>query len=277
VNTEKKPSHLVAQAEIHREIAHLYAIERVNETVFSRAFNEYWNELVVSLMPADRNVAVLDLMGGTGLLSHGLVGAGFRNITLLDLSVDMLSYARKSLGTQVRTCAADAMKLPFDDARLDVVVCRGGLHHLPDLTDAMREIQRVLRPGGTFLAFDPCDDWLPIRWCRSAMYQLFRFFDAENERGLRSADLYAAARAAGFVVAETRKFGFAAYTLSGIEGFLFPRLFARVPRVVRLARWIARLERRLEGRPFLLAVALRAVKPGRIAAIDEANVSSRRR
>ncbi len=254
-------SHLAAQAAIHSEIAHLYALERVERTAFNSAFNEYWNELVLSLMPTDRSVNILDMMGGTGLLSHGLAGAGYRRITLVDLSLDMLRFARESLGGTVRTCAADALRLPFADSVLDVVVCRGGLHHLPDITAAMEEVHRVLRPGGVFLAFDPCDDWLPIRWSRLAMYHLFRFFDEENERGLRSEQLRDAARVAGLNLVEMRKFGFAAYTLSGLEGFLFPRLFARLPRPAMLARWAVSVERKVEGKGFLLAVAIRAVKP----------------
>lgn len=262
---EHRPSHLAAQAAIHREIAHLYAIERVNQTVFNRLFNQYWNELVVSLMPPDRDVAALDMMGGTGLLSQGLVDAGYRNITLLDLSVDMLRFARRSLGDRIRPCVADAMRLPFPNDGFDVVVCRGGLHHLPDLAAAMREVHRVLRPTGIFLACDPCDDWMPVRWCRAAMYRLFRFFDEENERGLRSAQIRDAAAAAGLALKEMRKFGFMGYTLSGMEAHLFPRFFARLPSMTRFARWVLSLERRVEGRDFLLAIAIRADKPGAAA------------
>jgi ubiquinone/menaquinone biosynthesis C-methylase UbiE len=258
--SETKQSHLDAQAAVHSEIAHLYSLERVERTVFNRAFNEYWNDLALSLLPSDHEVRVLDLMGGTGLLSQALIGAGFQNVTLLDLSVDMLGFAKTSMGSKIRSCAADAMQLPFCAASFDVVICRGGLHHLPDIPAAMREVERVLKPQGDFLAFDPCDDWPPIRWLRSAMYHLFRFFDEENERGLRSAELQTAADSVGFDEVHIRKFGFAAYTISGIEAHLFPRLFARLPRMTALAGWLISIERWLEGRSFLLAMALRATK-----------------
>jgi ubiquinone/menaquinone biosynthesis C-methylase UbiE len=43
---------------------------------------------------------------------------------------------------------ADAARLPFADGAFDLVVARGVLHHLPDVTGALREWRRTLRPGG---------------------------------------------------------------------------------------------------------------------------------
>ena len=249
-----------SQAKIHDEIAHLYSLERVNRTVFNRAFNRYYNRLVLSMFPADRDVRVLDLMGGTGILTHAVLEAGYGNVVLLDLSEGMLRFARETLRSGVRFCAADAMVLPFDGESFDVIVCRGGLHHLPDLGAGLREIHRVLKKGGTFLAYDPCDDLPPVRWLRRAMYLAFSFFDAEHERGLTSAEVRGALTAAGFAVAETRKFGFVGYIVSGMEAHLFPRVFGAFPHMHRLAERLCGIDARLEGARFLLATSFRAVK-----------------
>lgn len=258
--SDARADHLAAQADIHREIAHLYSIERVNATIFNRAFNDYWNRLVLSMMPPDRDARVIDLMGGTGLLSQALVGGGYRNVVLLDLSVDMLAFAGKSLGPALRLCSADAMRLPMADETFDVAICRGGLHHLPDMSEMIREVRRILKKGGTFLTYDPCDDLPPVRWLRRAMYRVFRFFDHEHERGLSSPELAAAFVAGGMTVKEMRKFGFLGYAVSGIEAHLFPRVFATLPRIRTMGDALCRLDRRLEGRRFLLATAVRAVK-----------------
>lgn len=258
--TDPCSSHLTAQVEIHREIAHLYSIERVDATIFNSAFNRYWNRLVLSMMPRDRESRVLDLMGGTGLLSQALVTAGYQNVILLDLSVDMLTFARASLGGQLRFCAGDALQLPIADDSLDLVVCRGGLHHLPDMAAMIREVHRALRKGGIFLAFDPCDDLRVVRWLRRAMYLAFSFFDEEHERGLTSHELRTAFAAGGFAVKEMRKFGFVGYAVSGIEAHLFPGLFRLLPRVGVLGEWLCKIDERLEGAPFLLATSVRAVK-----------------
>lgn len=248
------------QAEVHGKIAHLYSLERVNATTFNRAFNDYFNRLVLSMFPADREARILDMMGGTGILSHALMGAGYRDVTLLDLSLDMLCFAQESLRPAPRLCAGDAMRLPFEDGMFDVVVCRGGLHHLPDLDASVGEAWRVLRKKGTFLAFDPCDDMTVVRWLRRAMYRMFSFFDAEHERGLTSREVRTSLERAGFVVTEMRKFGLLGYIVSGIEGHLFPRLFSLLPRSKAAGEWVCRIDARLEGAPFLLAMAFKATK-----------------
>lgn len=258
--SDARVEHLTAQAEIHREIAPLYSIERVNATIFNRAFNDYWNRLVLSMMPPDRDGRVVDLMGGTGLLSQALVRQGYRNVVLLDLSVAMLGFAAKSLGSSLRLCAADAMQLPMADESFDVAICRGGLHHLPDMAQMIREVRRVLKKGGTFLTYDPCDDLQAVRWLRRSMYRLFSFFDDEHERGLSSPELAAAFTAGGMTVKEMRKFGFLGYTVSGIEAHLFPRAFSLLPRLRAMGDALCRLDEWLEGRRFLLATAVRAVK-----------------
>lgn len=200
-------------------------------------------------------------MGGTGILTDAILRAGYHDVTVLDLSCDMLGFARDCLTPAPRLCAADAMRMPLADASFDLVVCRGGLHHLPDLDAATREIFRVLKPGGTFLAFDPCDDLPPVRWLRRLMYRAFAFFDAEHERGLASSEIATALAGAGFSVREMRKFGFVGYVVSGMEAHLFPAVFRRLPRADRLGQWLCRMDKRLEGARFLLAVAFRAVKP----------------
>lgn len=248
------------QAELHGQIAHLYSIERVNGTIFYRAFNNYFNRLILSMMPRNPEAKILDMMGGAGLLSQAILEAQYKHVILMDLTVEMLGFAKQTLGNAVRVCSGDALRIPVKDESLDLVICRGGLHHLPDLVGAAREIHRVLKKNGTFLSFDPCDDLPLIQWLRRVMYRMFSFFDDEHERGLTSKELAAAFVQGGLAVKEMRKFGFVGYTVSGIEAHLFPRLFAILPRANVLGDWLCKIDEKLEGSRFLLATAVRAVK-----------------
>ena len=106
--------------------------------------------------PARPFPEALEIGSGTGyfslnLLQLGLVG----RLVATDISpgmLDELGDTAERLGLDVETAATDAERLPFEDRSFDLVFGHAVLHHLPDLTVALAEFRRVLRPGGT-LAF----------------------------------------------------------------------------------------------------------------------------
>src|SRR5262249_61939463 len=61
--------------------------------------------------------------------------------------------AEKGFGN-VETAHADAEALPFADASFELVTCRIAPHHFPDIPTCVSEVQRVLKPGGTFALAD---------------------------------------------------------------------------------------------------------------------------
>ena len=95
-----------------------------------------------------RGKSVLEVGCGTGLLLERVAhfAAAAQGI---DLSTGMLAQAR-SRGLQV--AQASATELPFDDACFDVAYSFKVLAHIPDIAGALREMARVVRPGGMVLA-----------------------------------------------------------------------------------------------------------------------------
>lgn len=96
---------------------------------------------------------VLDVATGTGIVARRVAGIVGRtgSVTGLDISPGMLSVAKKSPAPdepQIRWVEGDALELPFDDASFDVVVCQQALQFFPDRGMAIREMFRVLKPGG---------------------------------------------------------------------------------------------------------------------------------
>jgi ubiquinone/menaquinone biosynthesis C-methylase UbiE len=78
-------------------------------------------------------------------------------LTGIDLSPGMLAVARQragQLGRAVDLREADALALPFPDASFDTVVCTFSLCAIPDEQAAVREMTRILRPGGLLLLAD---------------------------------------------------------------------------------------------------------------------------
>lgn len=93
---------------------------------------------------------VLDLCCGTGDMTFALLGrARSAKIVGADFSHAMLTRAReKSAGTSLRWVEADALSLPFPAQSFDLVTSAFGFRNLADYDAGLREIFRVLRPGG---------------------------------------------------------------------------------------------------------------------------------
>ncbi|MFC7614579.1 class I SAM-dependent methyltransferase [Actinokineospora soli] len=109
--------------------------------------------------PAPRPGAVLvDIGCGAGLLAPHLRGKGYRHVGV-DLSASALRQAREHGVAAVR---GDALRLPLRDGCADVVAAGEILEHVTDLAAAVREIGRVLAPGGLLVL----DTLAATRRCR---------------------------------------------------------------------------------------------------------------
>jgi len=101
-----------------------------------------------------RDARVLDLGCGAGVLTERLVAAG-HDVDAVDMAPDMLEFSKQRLAaydsSKYRLQRAECQALPFPDATFDVVACIGVFGYMEDVDAAIREIRRVLRPGGTLV------------------------------------------------------------------------------------------------------------------------------
>jgi SAM-dependent methyltransferase len=103
--------------------------------------------VAAALAPGER---VLDVASGTGrvaLQAAEAVGAE-GSVLGVDLSARMVDAAALHAPSNTRFARMDAQRLALPDAQFDVVLCSLGLMYLPDPGQALREMRRVLRPGG---------------------------------------------------------------------------------------------------------------------------------
>jgi ubiquinone/menaquinone biosynthesis C-methylase UbiE len=110
-------------------------------------------ERLLATIPLRTGERVLDVACGTGIVARlaaqpiGRTGL----VTGVDLNPGMLEVARAhtpTSGAAVDWREGDAGALPCDDESYDVVLCQQGLQFFPDQPRALREMHRVLRPGG---------------------------------------------------------------------------------------------------------------------------------
>ncbi len=103
-----------------------------------------------ALLPS-RGERLLDIGAGYGRLVDEY--GAFGEVVLVDASTVHVEAARERFAGQPRVTVleADAAALPLDDASMDVAVCIRLVHHLEDPRPVLREIGRVLRPGGVLV------------------------------------------------------------------------------------------------------------------------------
>jgi demethylmenaquinone methyltransferase/2-methoxy-6-polyprenyl-1,4-benzoquinol methylase len=117
----------------------------VMNRVMTMGLDRRWRRLAVRevVWPGDR---VLDVCCGTGDLAAEAERRGGR-VTGLDFSEQMLARARRKSGT-IEWVQGDALALPFEDGEFDAVTVGFGVRNLDDLELGLRELRRVLQPGG---------------------------------------------------------------------------------------------------------------------------------
>jgi demethylmenaquinone methyltransferase/2-methoxy-6-polyprenyl-1,4-benzoquinol methylase len=91
--------------------------------------------------------SVLDAACGTGDLAIADLRAGAAVVTGLDFSAAMLERARRK-SSAVAWIEGDLLNLPFDDGTFDAATVGFGVRNVEDLEAGLRELHRVLRPGG---------------------------------------------------------------------------------------------------------------------------------
>jgi demethylmenaquinone methyltransferase/2-methoxy-6-polyprenyl-1,4-benzoquinol methylase len=123
--------------------------------IMSAGQHRRWKQRLVELAGEPRDV--LDLCCGTGDIALIFARRG-AVVTGADFTEEMLRVAATRCGrdkvSRLQWIRADALRLPFSENSFDVVSVGYGLRNLADIDLGLREILRVLRPGGKFLSLD---------------------------------------------------------------------------------------------------------------------------
>jgi ubiquinone/menaquinone biosynthesis C-methylase UbiE len=115
-------------------------------------------DAIVAYTGASSSSRFLELGVGTGRIALPFIQAGY-SYTGIDISDAMMDRLREKLANDPAASTynyelrqADATRLPFDDNSFDVVIAFHVLHLVGDRLQTLREVKRVLRPGGVFLS-----------------------------------------------------------------------------------------------------------------------------
>ena len=170
----------VAESEKARKVAEVFhsvagKYDLMND-LMSAGMHRLWKQFTLSTGGARRGDRVLDIAGGTGDLARGWakrVGPT-GEAWLTDINSSMLTVGRDRLldeGVILPVSLADAEKLPFPDNYFNLVSVAFGLRNMTHKDQALREMCRVLKPGGKLLVLEFSKVWKPL----SPFYDFYSF------------------------------------------------------------------------------------------------------
>jgi ubiquinone/menaquinone biosynthesis C-methylase UbiE len=108
----------------------------------------------------------------------------------------------KGVGDRVGWVQAEAGRIPLADASFDWVVCANSFHYFRQPEAALAEVRRVLRPGGSLVLVDWCDDYVTCKLCSWWL----RWTDAAFFRTYSLAECQALLEQVGFSIVQHRRF-----------------------------------------------------------------------
>ena len=123
-----------------------------------KARREIIFDWVQRILRVNTNARVMDIGCGTGFNVAYLNKLGYKNITGFDFSADALGYCRARNLTNL--ICGNAYHLPLSLASFDVILTLDILEHMQDDEQTLREIFRVLKPGGMLVIFVPAYQFL---------------------------------------------------------------------------------------------------------------------
>jgi demethylmenaquinone methyltransferase/2-methoxy-6-polyprenyl-1,4-benzoquinol methylase len=119
----------------------------LTNTVLSAGLDNRWRTLTRAVLELSAGERVLDLAAGTGVSTAHLRRSGATAIAC-DFSLGMLRAGKARTRRAVPFVAGDALHLPFADDAFDAAAISFGLRNVADVPTALRELARVVRPGG---------------------------------------------------------------------------------------------------------------------------------
>lgn len=127
--------------------------------ILSGGIDIQWRKEVIKMVKAAKPATILDIATGTGDLAIMMAKNTSAQITGLDLSAGMLEVGKKkvtaeNLTNRVTMVQGDSENLPFADNSFDVITVSFGVRNFENLEKGLSEINRILKPGGTFIILE---------------------------------------------------------------------------------------------------------------------------
>ena len=145
-----------SKREIQRMFGRIAGRYDLMNRIMTGGQDERWRRKAVRYACEAGRERALDVATGTGDLAVALAAGGFAKVIGLDFAPEMIAAAEaKRRGqTNLSFMVGDAMSLPFPDAIFDACTVSFGLRNMSGYEGALREMARVIRPGGRLVCME---------------------------------------------------------------------------------------------------------------------------
>jgi ubiquinone/menaquinone biosynthesis C-methylase UbiE len=231
----------IKEIELHKRLSSGYA--KRHNIDYSRLYHDYLTQELLSMMPKKKELRVLDLGCGSGIMIKELA-TEYEEVVGLDISASMLRKINLENYNNITLIQGDAESPPFKNNSFDVIICRGTLHHLQDVESALKNLNKILNTNGIIISAEPCNDFFIYRWIRNRLYRNRKHF-TESHKSFQSKEIKRMHENTGYKIIEQKYFGYLGFPICGfpdiIEFRYLPFKLAIVRLLIRFDNFISQV------------------------------------
>lgn len=165
------------EEKVHNVFEKIYGNYDKMNSVISFQQHKLWRKDTMKRMNVPKGAACLDVCCGTADWTISLAEQVESNgkVVGLDFSENMLSIGKQKTAEydNIELIHGNAMELPFPDNQFDFVTIGFGLRNVPDYLTVLKEMRRVVKPGGLVVCLETSQPTMPI--FRQGYYFYFRY------------------------------------------------------------------------------------------------------
>ncbi|MCE4047212.1 MULTISPECIES: demethylmenaquinone methyltransferase [Bacillaceae] len=169
--------HQSKEEKVHHVFEKIYGNYDKMNTVISFQQHKIWRKETMKRMNVPKGAKALDVCCGTADWTISLADAvgSTGEVIGLDFSENMLSIGKEKTKDyqQIQLIHGNAMELPFADDSFDFVTIGFGLRNVPDYLQVLKEMRRVVKPGGKVVCLETSQPTMPV--FKQGYYFYFRF------------------------------------------------------------------------------------------------------
>ncbi|PKG24125.1 demethylmenaquinone methyltransferase [Niallia nealsonii] len=165
------------EEKVHHVFEKIYDNYDKMNTLISFQQHKFWRKDTMKKMNVSKGASALDVCCGTADWTISLADAvgPTGHVVGLDFSENMLSIGKVKTKSysNIKLIHGNAMELPFPDNSFDYVTIGFGLRNVPDYLQVLKEMRRVVKPGGTVVCLETSQPTMPV--FKQCYYFYFRF------------------------------------------------------------------------------------------------------